>query len=208
MKFLNLNRVLCLSAHPDDAEYSMLGSMIKFDTTQFDIVVLSNGGDFDISSGESREKECNTIWDNFSNIDGSFIEKNHIKDKLQDEWINIIEKKYNLNSYNAIFTPTHLDTHFEHRLVNKVAKALLRTSSCGLITYKSPSTLEEWIPNFYVNISNLINTKTEMLDNFKSQKSKSYFKQDSIRAFHSNYISSKFGVNYVEHYKIERVFSL
>ena len=31
MKFLNLDRVLCLSAHPDDTEYGMLGSMMKFD---------------------------------------------------------------------------------------------------------------------------------------------------------------------------------
>ena len=48
MKFLNLDKVLCLSAHPDDAEYGVLGSMIKFGDTQFDVVVLSNGGDFDV----------------------------------------------------------------------------------------------------------------------------------------------------------------
>ena len=29
-KFLNFNKVLCLSPHPDDVEYAMLGSMIKF----------------------------------------------------------------------------------------------------------------------------------------------------------------------------------
>ena len=56
MKFLNLNRVLCISAHPDDTEYGALGSMIKFKDTQFDVVVLSNGGDFDKSSGFNREK--------------------------------------------------------------------------------------------------------------------------------------------------------
>ena len=51
MKFLNLNKVLCLSAHPDDTEYGVLGSMIKFGSTQFDVVVLSNGGDFDVTTG-------------------------------------------------------------------------------------------------------------------------------------------------------------
>lgn len=208
MKLLNLDKVLCLSAHPDDAEYSMLGTMIRFENTNFDIVVLSNGGDFDKSSGKSRKKECTNTWSNFSNVSGYFLETGYLKDKLQDEWINVIEKNYDIDSYNAIFTPTHLDSHFEHRLVNKVGKALLRTSKCGLITYKSPSTLEEWIPNFYVDVSNLINKKIGMLENFESQKSKSYFKSDSIKAFHSNYISSKFGVNYVEHFKIERVFSI
>ena len=169
MKFLNLNKVLCLSAHPDDAEYSMLGSMIKFHSTQFDIVVLSNGGDFDKSSGQSREKECNNTWSNFKNVSGNFLSTEYLKDKLQDEWINIIENNYDINNYNVIFTPTHLDSHFEHRLVNKVAKALLRTSSCGLISYRSPSTLEEWTPNYYVNINTLINKKIAIFFiNFKN----------------------------------------
>ena len=30
MKFLNLDKVLCLSAHPDDTEYGMLGSMATY----------------------------------------------------------------------------------------------------------------------------------------------------------------------------------
>ena len=42
MKFLNLDKVLCLSAHPDDIEYGVLGSMIKFKDTQFDILVLTD----------------------------------------------------------------------------------------------------------------------------------------------------------------------
>ena len=51
MNFLNLNRVLCISAHPDDAEYGMLGSMVKCRNTKFDIAVLSNGGDYDDTTG-------------------------------------------------------------------------------------------------------------------------------------------------------------
>ena len=52
MKFLNLNRVLCISAHPDDTEYGALGSMIKFKYTQFDVVVLSNGGELGRKTGK------------------------------------------------------------------------------------------------------------------------------------------------------------
>ena len=33
----------------DDVEYGVLGSMIKFGDTEFDVVVLSNGGDFDVT---------------------------------------------------------------------------------------------------------------------------------------------------------------
>ena len=34
-KFLNFNKVLCLSPHPDDVEYSMLGTILKYNGTKF-----------------------------------------------------------------------------------------------------------------------------------------------------------------------------
>ena len=75
MKFLNANKVLCLSAHPDDAEYGALGSIIKFNKTQFDVLVLSGGGDFDDTTGYSRLEECQSIWSEIPNLNGSFFEK-------------------------------------------------------------------------------------------------------------------------------------
>ena len=43
MKFLNCDNVLCLSAHPDDAEYGMLGTMMLCEDTKFEIAVMSSG---------------------------------------------------------------------------------------------------------------------------------------------------------------------
>lgn len=206
MKFLNLNKVLCLSAHPDDVEYSMLGSIIRFEDTIFDIAVLSTGGDFD-TTNKNRGSECSKIWINFDNISGSVLSNGHVKDKSEDEWINIIENKYDISEYDCVFAPPCLDSHFEHRITNNIAYALLRSTNSGLVTYKTPSTLESWKPNYYVDVNHLINKKDSLLKNFESQVGRSYFKLNSIRAFHSNYISSKFGVDYVEHFKIERLFS-
>ena len=47
MKFLNYDRVLCLSPHPDDVEYGMLGTILKYKDTNFQILNVSRGGDFD-----------------------------------------------------------------------------------------------------------------------------------------------------------------
>ena len=44
MKFLNFNKVLCLSPHPDDVEYSMGGTIIKYTDTHFDILCLTHVG--------------------------------------------------------------------------------------------------------------------------------------------------------------------
>ena len=73
MKFLNYDKVLCLSVHPDDVEYGMLGTIMKYKDTQFDVVVLSEGGDFDKSSGKSRHQECKSVWSNIDNLNGTFF---------------------------------------------------------------------------------------------------------------------------------------
>ena len=39
MKLLQFNKVLCLSPHPDDVEYSMSATIKKFQDTQFDLIV-------------------------------------------------------------------------------------------------------------------------------------------------------------------------
>jgi hypothetical protein len=40
MKLLGFNKVLCLSPHPDDVEYSMLGTILKYTDTQFYLLQL------------------------------------------------------------------------------------------------------------------------------------------------------------------------
>ena len=208
MKFLNLDRVLCLSAHPDDTEYGVLGSMMKYDDTNFDVLVLSNGGDFDNTTGKSRQQECMKIWDRVQfNVNGRFFGKKYVKDTPEDEWVNIIEQDYNIKDYGCILSLPKHDSHFEHRMVNHIAYALVRGSKCGIVTYRTPSTLEEWIPNFHVNVDNEINEKIDILRrNFISQRDKLYFQEKSIRDFHTNYLCSKVGAGYVESFRVERLF--
>ena len=122
-KFLNFKKVLCLSPHPDDVEYAMLGSMIKFKNTQFDILVISQGGDFDNTSTINRHKECESIWKDYSNISGKFLDLKHVKDVGEDALINKIETFVNIENYDAIFIPPEEDAHFEHRLINIISKA-------------------------------------------------------------------------------------
>ena len=207
MKFLNLDKVLCLSAHPDDTEYGVLGSMINFRSTYFDVVVLSNGGDFDKTTGDSRFSECQSIWSQLTNVKGACLNYTCVKDSPEDFWVNHIESKFDIKSYDAILTLPKHDSHFEHRMVNHIAYALVRGTKCGIVTYKTPSTLEEWIPNFHVNVDNEIDEKVDILRrNFVSQRDKLYFQEDMILDFHTNYLCSKVGAGYTESFRVERVY--
>jgi len=226
MKLLNFNKVLCLSPHPDDVEYGMLGTICKYKDTQFDIIVLSQGGDFDESTTAKRQDECRTVWKDIDNLRGDFIEDSKfIKDKAEDEWVNIIENQYNIGDYDCIITTSPSDSHFEHRMVSGFAFSLARRSKCGVIQYKSPSTLDTWTPNFFVDLNHVSNRdqkdghsnetymiflaciwyiKLNKLKLFISQQDKSYFSKASIESFHSNYQCSTRGLNWVESFKIIR----
>ena len=220
MKFLNHDKVLCLSPHPDDVEYAMLGSIMKFKDTQFDVIVLSNGGDFDETSSDNRCRECENVWEKIDNLNGSFIGEKFIKSKDEDEWVNLIESKYDISSYDTICIPPECDSHFEHSTVNRIGNALTRRQKCGIINYKTPSTLDDWKPNFFVNLDTLENRegnilfsafiwyiKLNKLNKFVSQSDKSYFKEPSIVSFHSDYQCSIRGLDKVESFKICRSYN-
>ena len=102
---------------------------------------------------------------------------------------------------------------------------LTSCDKCGLIQYKSPSTLGGWTPNFFVDLQSLVNRpiedghsaetnklflafiwyiKLNKLKMFESQQDKSYFEDSSIESFHSNYQCSTRGISHVESFKIIR----
>jgi LmbE family N-acetylglucosaminyl deacetylase len=205
MKFLNFNRVLCLSPHPDDTEYSMAGIVLKHPDTHFDILCLTQGGDCDVTTNDSRLVEVHNAWATvpISNIELHFSDVKFLKDKGVDGWINYIEtnftKKY---EYDCILTTSEYDSHFEHVLVSSFAAPLTRIKPYSIIQYKSPSTLEKWTPNLFVSLGNFYYNKKEMLKEFKSQNHHEYFSDFVLNGFHTNFQCMKKGQGYVESYKI------
>ena len=227
MKFLNYNKVLVLSPHPDDAEYGMLGTIMKYKDTRFDIFVLSEGGDFDESTSKERHLESEKALEHIDNAKCYFSNIKHIKNKPEDEWVSIIENKFNINEYDCIIYPPSEDSHFEHRMINNLTPALVRGSKCGRMTYKTASVLDTWLPNLFVDINYIGNRKEEdghsnetdllfladiwyiklnKMNAFQSQEGKPYFEQDSIESFHSNYGCSKRGMNHVESFRVETTY--
>lgn len=206
LKFLNFNKVLCLSPHPDDVEYSIVGSILQSDQTQFDILCLTQGGDFDQTNSEDRLQEVNNFWSGVKNVNLFFTDTDHLKSKQEDEWVNFIENKFDINSYDAIMTTNQIDSHFEHRQTSRIAHAICRASKVGIIEYKSPSTLVDWVPNYFIDISKSYSKKIEMLNSFVSQGKRVYFQQEQIKAFHINFQSSKRGLEIVEMFKIIQLY--
>jgi LmbE family N-acetylglucosaminyl deacetylase len=207
MKLFNFNKVLCLSPHPDDVEYSMLGTIMKYPDTQFELLQLAQGGDCDPTTNSSRLEEVKNVWEKSKckNININFTEHKFIKELAEDKWINKIENY--LENINAIFLPNECDSHFEHRFISRFGPALIRNKNISLIQYYTPSTQDEWNPNLYIDIKNTYDLKIDALNEFKSQNHRYYFRKDVLRAFHSDFQCSKKGVHYIEKYKILNLFN-
>jgi LmbE family N-acetylglucosaminyl deacetylase len=204
MKFLNFNRVLCLSPHPDDAEYSIAGTVIKYQDTYFDILCLTQGGDCDTTTGYSRVDEVCNAWKTTqaTNYTLYFSGVKLLKEFNVDRWVNFIETYTEICKYECILVPSEYDSHFEHVIVSSFAAPLSRVKPYSVIEYKSPSTLDRWIPNLFVPLGNIYPVKQNMLSQFKSQLNKEYFTEQVINGFHTNFQSMKKGLGFVESYKI------
>ena len=209
MRFLEFKRVLCLSPHPDDVEYSMAGTVLKYTDTHFDILCLTKGGDCDLTTGDSRLIEVENTWkqSQTENYNLLFSDKKYLKDLGEDEWVSFIERNYLNNiSYDAILLPSTEDSHFEHKIVSNFGWPLTRIKSVSLVEYYSPSTLETWVPNVFVDIKDQFNNKLNMLKEFTSQQHRSYFREDVIKGFHTNFQCSKKGLSLVEQFNLKQVF--
>lgn len=205
MKFLHFNRVLVISPHPDDAEYSMAGTILRFDSTTFDVLCLTAGGDFDPSTLINRHVEVNLAWktSGATNVNMLFSPYRMLKEMGPDGWINYIENSFiNKNSYDCIMTTTESDSHFEHRIVAGFGPALIREKPISIVEYYSPSTLETWIPNIYVGITGVYEKKLKMLKEFSSQQHRLYFNDNVLDEFHTHYQQAKRGINKVEKFRL------
>lgn len=200
MRLLHFDKVLCLSPHPDDIEFAMGGTILQYDDTQFTSVVFSTGSVYDPVSNEARWEECRQYWKDVPNIEQHFMAP-LLKMYTEEEWINLLEKKFSLKQYDAIFFPPSLDTHYEHRLVNGIAFAITRVVPVTTIEYKSVSVMDTWIPNFVVAISQSEREKVERLKKFESQK-KHYFHPDYMKSYHVHMSSLKRWVPVVEQFRI------
>jgi LmbE family N-acetylglucosaminyl deacetylase len=211
MKLLGFNKVLCLSPHPDDVEYSMLGTILKYTDTEFSLLQLAQGGDCDETTGEHRLREVEKVWQvaGCHNLKIINTQYKFIKEITEENWIRSIETiiKNSDIIYDAIFLPNETDSHFEHRFVSGFGAALIRNSKINLIQYYTPSTQDAWRSNFYIDIEPYYEKKLQALKMFESQQHRYYFTENVLRAFHSDFQCSKKKLHYVEKYKILNLFN-
>ena len=195
---------LVLSPHPDDAEYSVSGTIFKSNDF-WKIVTLSSGGDNDETTSHSRLEECESFWADRGNVCHVGRNSKTIDEYREYELVAIIDDL--LDNVDTIYVPPLEDNHFEHRRVSKAARAATRGKSITLIEYYTPSTRSTWVPNLFVDIDDYMYEKDFALhQHFKSQDDRFYFSEKNIEIFHEDYFCRLRGLDKVEKFRVEYQF--
>lgn len=207
-------KALCLSPHPDDVELSMFGTIAKQEHIDFDVFTCSIGGRWDENSSEARLQESMLFWNKSAlgnvSLRDSFIKglpitaasRPFVTDRDEGQWVFDLEFLLDIKSYDMIFTPPIQDTHFEHALLARVGRALIRKNPISLYEYKTISALPEWQPNYFVSLSySLYDKKVTLLAEFASQYGKPYFAEEFLDSLHTNTLCLKQGIRRCEQYR-------
>jgi len=201
MKLMGFDNVLCLSPHPDDVEYAMSGTVKKYKDTKFEILVMSLGTKTD--SNDGRWAEVNKFWAGWKpEAVVSLVQGLTFDFSPPSEWTSFMDNFF--KGFDAVFGPTHEDTHYEHKLANEIMWSFARARPMSVIEYRCISTTHAWQPNMFVPLTahDIGVKRVELCEAFESQLDSPYFTAEAIAMFHRDFLSYKKGLEYVEQFRI------
>lgn len=197
---------LVLSPHPDDAEYSVAGTIWK-NQEEWHVVTLSSGGDNDATTSHDRLDESHKFWANFKNVKHTGLNTKTIDEQRDYELVALIDGLLDA-TVDQIYVPPLDDNHFEHRKVSEAARAATRGLPVTLIEYYTPSTRSTWVPNMFSDIEEFLYEKDCLLhDCFQTQEGRFYFSEKNIEIFHEDYFCRLRGLDTVEKFRVEYMFT-
>jgi LmbE family N-acetylglucosaminyl deacetylase len=198
--------ILAIGAHPDDIELGCGGLLIKSARQGHNVYMysLTRGG----AGGDSKERsvelarsarfiKAKQLWiDNFEDS----------KLTVSSELINHIEYFIHKANPDLILTHSHGDVHHDHRAIALATLEAARFNS-NVLSYEIPLS-RNFDPKVFVDISEVVNEKVELIEIFWSQQSKLYLKANAIKGL-AEYraLQSRLntGIKYVEAFEVLKI---
>ncbi len=173
-------RILGIAAHPDDIELGCAGSLAKHVNRgdEVALLILSKGEASDDGTVRVSETiEAAKIL-GITNIFFSEIPDTRIFDNVKKA-IDVIEEFVEKFKPDRVYTNSDKDRHQDHIGTSIATKAACRNLS-QVFAYETPSTLANFSPQGFVDISTTIESKIKAIKSHKSQKYKHYMKAEAI----------------------------
>ncbi len=164
-------KALCIAPHPDDESIGMGGVLAKY-KDNFDVICLTDG-----SKGiknQDTQSIVQTRIIEFENAQKVAGIKNYRNLGIADrEVCNSYEtfSQIDTKKYDYIFIPNLIDTHYDHRAcfihLQKMLREKKHKPNLKILFYEVWGALSS--PNVLVEITDVVQTKAEMIKCYKSQ---------------------------------------
>lgn len=199
-------RVLGIAAHADDIALGCGGAMAKHIKTHDDVLLLiltrgEEGGDPKVRTEETVKSAAvlNIPEKNvhFCNLPDAKMFENLRKAILKIENVT--------NKYNPfrVYTSSSKDRHQDHAATAMATKAACRKVP-QVLTYETPSTLAEFAPQAFIDISETLFLKIKSIKMHQSQKRKGYMKAEAARGL-ARFRGLQAGVKAAEAFEVYRM---
>ena len=162
--------VLAIGAHPDDIEFGCGGTLIKYAQKGHNVYLLilttgSIGGDPEIRKKEQENaakfmKAKQVFWGNFQDTELP----------INKTLISTIEDVINKTKPHAVFFNYIEDTHQDHRVISQASTSATRYTK-EVLYYEVP-TSQNFQPDIFVDIGDVLDKKLELLKIHTSQVDK------------------------------------
>ena len=178
------NKVLIVAVHPDDETLGCGGTLLKHkangDEIHWLICTETNPAK---NFYKVREKELVKVKDlyNFDSIENLQLKTMQVDEYSMSELIRKISKVINEVKPNIIYLPFKGDVHSDHRAIFEASYSCTKSFRYPFIkkiymmetlseTEFAPSTKEDsFIPNVFVDISDFMDKKIEIMKHFESE---------------------------------------
>lgn len=178
-------KVLAVFAHPDDDELTCLGTLIKLQSTKAQVFLL------ELTQGEnSRGMPARRVQETrrVAELAGYTL---YVENLPDGQMVYNIELVKIVEGYINTINPHIIITHFPQTLgrghqdhvavASAVVNAARRSKSVECIMYAEPPTQNEnFVPNFFVDITEYIQIKKAAIQIHESEQSKDYISADAI----------------------------
>lgn len=179
-----MNKVLVIAVHPDDETLGCGGTLLKHKANREEIhwlICTQTSPISDFSKTRTKEIEKVSALYNFDSVHNLALKTMQVDEYTMSELIGKISKVINEIKPNIIYLPFKGDVHSDHRAIFEASFSCTKSFRYPFIekiymmetlseTEFAPSTKEDtFIPNSFVDISEFMNKKIEIMKIFKSE---------------------------------------
>lgn len=200
----NAPRVLVVGAHPDDLELAAGGTLAKLADAGHEIhaLVMSRGQVGGDSSRRPSEARAGAALLGLAHVEVLDLPDTDLANSSQ-EMVAAIEARLKRLSPELLFTHSAHDLHQDHQAVHLAAMRAGRRQT-SILCFESPSTTRDFNPAVFVDVSDYLDIKVEVIRCHRDQSGKPYMGAGTIRGM-ASFRGSQSRTGFAEGFEVMRL---